>query len=401
MSEYIFTAPGRIEIGGNHTDHQHGIVLAAAINLKTKARVTMLPGPFIAIKSEGYEPFEIALTDLEKKPEEVNTSAGLVRGIASWYAGRGEALQGFAAEITSEVLPGSGLSSSAAFEVLIAEIINQTSCGGKYDKVQLAKIGQWAENNYFGKPCGLMDQMASSCGGAIRIDFGNAEPEIERIDYDFAGSGHTICIIDSRADHANLTGEYAAITKELHDVCECFGRSFLREIDEAEFYAKIEEVRGTAGDRAVKRAIHVYDENKRVVKEAMALKTGDFYSFLELVNASGYSSYHLLQNVIPEGGSETEGLAGALALVKKLLAGRGAYRVHGGGFAGTALAFVPNDMLDVFKAGIEEKLGAGACHIISISPEGVAYEPKNRYEDAVWTEVKPGHFVLVNEDVKL
>ena len=375
MSEYIFTAPGRIEIGGNHTDHQHGIVLAAAINLKTRARVTMLPEPFITIKSEGYEPFEISLSELEKRPEEANTSAGLVRGIAAWYAGRGETLQGFSAEITSEVLPGSGLYSSAAFEVLIAEIINQTSCGGKYDKVQIAKIGQWAENNYFGKPCGLMDQMASACGSAIRIDFGNTEqPEIEQIGYDFTKSGHTICIIDSRADHANLTGEYAAITKELHDVCACFGKDFLRDIEEADFYAKIDEVRKLAGERAVGRAIHVYDENKRVAKEALSLKTGDFNSFLELVNASGYSSYHLLQIVIPEGGSETEGLAGALALVKELLAGRGAYRVHGGGFAGTALAFVPDDILDEFKAGIEEKLGAGACHIISISPEGVTFK---------------------------
>ena len=368
--EAFFSAPGRTEIGGNHTDHQHGKVLAAAINLDTKAAVSRNKDGVIRVKSEGFDYFEINLDCLEPIESEKGTTRALVRGIAARITQLGHTVTGFDAYITSSVLPGSGLSSSAAFEVLIGTIINELdNCG--LTAVEIAQIGQYAENVFFGKPCGLMDQTASSVGNIITIDFADtANPVVQPIDVDFSAFGHSLCIIDSGADHADLTEEYAAITGELKKLCACYGKNYLREIPEEEFYRRLAETRKNVGDRAVLRAIHIYEDNKRVDGEIDALENGDFDSFLRLVNESGRSSWMLLQNVTPTGYTDDQAVAFALTVCEKLLHGRGACRVHGGGFAGTIQAFVPNDMLKQFKEEIEAYLGTGRCHVLNIRPRG-------------------------------
>ena len=290
--------------------------------------------------------------------------------MAAGISARGFKVPGFDAYVTSRVLPGSGLSSSAAFEVLMGTIISHLS-GAGLTALEIAQLGQYAENVFFGKPCGLMDQAASSLGGAITIDFADKDhPQVERLDLDLGVFGYALCIVDSGADHADLTDEYAAIPDELGEVCAVFGKQHLREVPEAEFYARLSAVRKAAGDRAVLRAVHVYEENRRVEKQVQALKAGDFDSFLELVKASGRSSWMYLQNVVPSGYKRHQELGVALALAEKLLGGRGACRVHGGGFAGTIQAFVPLEMLEDFRAGIEAVLGAGCCHVLSIRSEG-------------------------------
>lgn len=368
--QYIFSAPGRTELGGNHTDHQHGQVLAAAVDLDTTAAVAENGENFIRVISEGYPMCIVELTDLLARPEEQGSTAALVRGVAAGIAQRGHRLCGFDAYVSSRVLPGSGLSSSAAFEVLMGTIINHIlSCG--LTPVEIAQIGQYAENVYFGKPCGLMDQMASSVGNIIGIDFKDPQaPVVEEVDYDFSTSGYSLCIIDSGADHADLTGEYAAIPGELERICAMFGKSYLRQVDESLFYSSLKELRRAAGDRAVLRAMHVFEENKRVEKEIAALRANDFEAFLAQVNASGRSSWLYLQNVVPAGYTEHQELAIALALADRLLNGRGACRVHGGGFAGTIQAFVPENMLENFRREIDAVLGNGACHVLSIRPQG-------------------------------
>ena len=369
-AEYIFSAPGRTELGGNHTDHQHGLVLAAAVTLDTKAAAAENNDGCIRVISEGYAPVTVRLNELEMQPEERNTTAALVRGVAAGFLRRGYGVRGFDAYIVSDVLPGSGLSSSAAFEVLIGTVINALS-GGALSLAEIARIGQYAENEYFGKPSGLMDQTASSVGGIVAIDFADpGAPVITPVEFDFAGCGYALCIIDSGADHAELTEEYAAITNELKAVCRVFGKEHLREVDEHEFYARIAEVRRAAGDRAALRAAHVFNENKRCAVETAALGNGDFERFLQLVSESGRSSWMYLQNVIPTGSTARQELAFALLLCERLLGGRGAFRVHGGGFAGTVQAFVPEDMLAGFRAGIDSVLGAGSCHVLSIRREG-------------------------------
>lgn len=371
LKHYRFSAPGRTEIGGNHTDHQHGCVLAAAVDLETVADVVINDRDEICIHSEGYSDFSIALDDLTVHAEEVNTTAALVRGVAAAFAQRGAKLEGFDAKIQSNVLPGSGLSSSAAFEVLIGTICNDLFFGNKLTAVEIAQIGQWAENVYFGKPCGLMDQMASSVGGMVFIDFAQPEtPIVEKIDFDFSKSGYTLCIIDSGADHADLTDEYAAIPMELKQLCACFGKEYLRQIPETEFLKALPNIRGKVTDRAILRAMHVYAENKRVMAQTAALKAGDIDTFLRLCTESGHSSWMYLQNICPVGAVQYQAVALALALCDQLLAGRGAYRVHGGGFAGTVQAFVPNEMLDSFKVSIEQVLGKDSCHILHIRPVG-------------------------------
>lgn len=266
------------------------------------------------------------------------------------------------------MLPGSGLSSSAAFEVLIGRILNGLFFEDKLTPVQIAQIGQYAENVYFGKPCGLMDQTASSVGGLVYIDFRDpAHPVVENVEYDFDGCGYTLCIIDSGADHAGLTENYAAIPGELHKVCRVFGREYLRNVDESEFYARLSEVRKVAGDRGALRAMHIFDDSRRVAEQVAALRSNDFDRFLKLVNDSGDSSWKYLQNVIPSGSREHQSMAFTIALCKKLLNGRGAVRVHGGGFAGTALAFVPDGEFNKFREGVERVLGAGCCHKLSIA----------------------------------
>ena len=368
---YIFSAPGRTEIGGNHTDHQHGCVLAAAVNLETVADVTWNDTDCIVIKSEGYPEFSVCLNDLQVHPEEMNTTASLVRGIAAAFTQRGAKLKGFDAVIHSTVLPGSGLSSSAAFEVLIGTILNELFFDKKLSAIEIAQIGQYAENVYFGKPCGLMDQMASSVGGMVYIDFADSEnPIVEKIDFDFQKAGYALCIIDSGADHADLTDEYAAITRELKELCNCFGKEYLRQIPEAEFMAALPTLRKQVSDRAILRAMHVCWENERVCAQAAALKANDVDTFLRLITESGHSSWMYLQNICPAGFIQKQPVAFALALCNSLLRGKGAYRVHGGGFAGTVQAFVPSHMLDGFKEAVEAGLGEGTCHVLNVRPYG-------------------------------
>ena len=369
--ERYFSAPGRTEIGGNHTDHQRGHVLAAAVNLDTRAAVRLNGTDTIRILSKGYPMSVVELSNLEPVASEINSTPALIRGVAARFTQLGCKVEGFDAYCESTVLPGSGLSSSAAYEVLIGTIVNHMFFEGKVSQPEIAQIGQYAENVFFGKPCGLMDQTASAVGNMVTIDFFDKEhPVIDPVDFDFASCGHALCIIDSGADHADLTDEYAAITSELKAVCAHFGKDVLSQIDEADFFAAIPELRKSCGDRAVLRAIHFYQENARVSQQVAALRAGDFDKFLSLVKQSGYSSYMYLQNVIPAGYKAHQDVAVALALCEHYLCGRGAYRVHGGGFAGTVQAFVPLDLLDSFRSGIDAALGDGACHVLSIRPQG-------------------------------
>ena len=369
--ERYFSAPGRTEIGGNHTDHQRGRVLAGAVNLDTLAAVRINGTDTIRIQSKGYPMSIVNVTELQPVESECNSTPALIRGVAARFTQLGCKVEGFDAYCESTVLPGSGLSSSAAYEVLIGTIINHLFFDGKVSQPEIAQIGQYAENVFFGKPCGLMDQMASAVGNLVTIDFFDKEkPVIEPVDFDFASCGHALCIIDSGADHADLTDEYAAIPGEIKAVAAWFGKEVLTQIDEADFYANIPTLRQVCGDRAVMRAIHFYQENARVPKQVAALKQGDFDTFLKLIKESGYSSYMYLQNVIPAGYRQHQDVAVALALCEHYLNGRGAYRVHGGGFAGTVQAFVPVDLLDAFRAGIDGALGEGACHVLSIRPQG-------------------------------
>ena len=366
-----FSAPGRTEIGGNHTDHQRGRVLAAAVNLDTRAAVRLNGTDTVRILSQGYPMCQVNLNELNPVESEINTTPALIRGVCAKFAQMGAKIAGFDAYCESTVLPGSGLSSSAAYEVLIGTIVNALFYDGKATQPQIAQIGQYAENVFFGKPCGLMDQMASAVGNLITIDFFDREnPVIRSVDVDFSAFGHALCIINTRASHADLTDEYAAIPGEIRSVCAFFGKEVLTQIEEKDFYAAIPALREKCGDRAVLRCIHFYQENARVPQQVAALERGDFDGFLKLLKQSGYSSYMYLQNVIPAGYKEHQDVGVALALCEHLLAGRGGYRVHGGGFAGTVQAFVPVDMLDEFVAGIDAVLGEGACHVLSIRPQG-------------------------------
>lgn len=373
---YLAAAPGRTELGGNHTDHQHGRVLAAAVNLVTEAAIAPNDRREICVQSEGYPMVRISIDDLLPKKSEQGTTAALIRGVAARFVQMGYAIGGFDAYATSTVLPGSGLSSSAAFEVLIGTAINALYAGGRETDVEIAKIAQYAENMYFGKPCGLMDQMASSVGSVIGIDFADPEqPVIERVPFDFDASGYALCIIDSGADHANLTDEYAAIPRDMKAVASLFGKAYLREVKEADFWAMINVARDVCGDRAVLRAMHFFAENERVTRQIAALKAGDVQTYFAEVMASGRSSWNLLQNVVPNGETRHQNMAIALGTADQLLAGEGAYRVHGGGFAGTIQAFVPKTKLDSFRRGIEHVLGPGACHVLSVREQGGVVEP--------------------------
>ena len=367
----VFSAPGRTEIGGNHTDHQHGRVLTGSVNLDIIAAVAPNGENVIRMQSEGFPLTVVELSDLEIHPEEYNQSASILRGTAAWFARQGCRLEGINIYAASTVFKGSGLSSSAALEVLLGNIFNSLFNENKCTPVQIAQIGQYAENVYFGKPSGLLDQMGSSVGGMVTIDFeDNANPVVERIDFDFASAGHALCIIDSGADHADLTDEYVAVPNELKTICAHFGKSVLREVPEEDFYVALPELRKECGDRAVLRAIHIYDDNRRVEEQVAALRRNDFDAFLEQVRASGLSSWRCLQNVVPAGYKEHQDVALVLAVCERLLNGRGACRVHGGGFAGTIQAFVPLDMLEGFKAEMERVLGEGRCHVLTVRPVG-------------------------------
>ncbi len=369
--ERYFSAPGRTEIGGNHTDHQRGRVLAAAVNLDVRTAVALNGSAEMRVLSKGYELFSVNINELQPLEAEINTAPALLRGVAARFKQLGCELQGFDAYCETDVLQGSGLSSSAAFEVLMGTIINHLFFDAKVSQPEVAQIGQYAENVFFGKPCGLMDQTASAVGNLVTIDFFDKEkPIITPVNFDFASCGHALCIIDTRASHAELTDEYSAIPGEIKKVAEHFGKEVLSQIDEDEFYAAIPQLREKCGDRAVLRAVHFYAENKRVPLQVKALEEGDFDSFLELVKESGRSSWVYLQNVTPAGYKEHQDMALALALCERYLKGRGASRVHGGGFAGTVQAFVPFDILEKFRAGIDAVLGEGACHVLSIRPHG-------------------------------
>ena len=369
----LYSAPGRTEIGGNHTDHQHGRVLAGSVNIDMIAAAAPNDKNQLRVQSEGYDLCVIDLNDLEARKEEENTTASLLRGECAAFTQRGAKLAGLDVYISSNVPKGSGVSSSAAFEVLIGVILNDCFMTEKVSPIAIAQIGQWAENVYFGKPCGLMDQMASSVGNIITIDFASpAKPVVEPVAVDFSKAGLALCILDSGADHADLTDEYAAIPAECRAVAAVCGGEVLRDVPFETFLAKLPECRRQCGDRAVLRAFHVYADNDRVAKQVAALHDGDFGTFLCLVNESGCSSWEYLQNVIPAGYKEHQEVGVTIAAAKQLLGDKGAVRVHGGGFAGTVQAFVPVEMLDEFKAGMEAILGEGRCHVLSIRPEGGA-----------------------------
>ncbi len=366
----LFSGPGRTEIGGNHTDHQHGRVLCGSVDLDMLACAAPNGLGAVRFVSQGYPALEIDLNDLAPKQEEQNTSAALVRGVAAKIKELGYPLSGFDACAVSTVLSGSGLSSSAAYETLVGNIFNHFCCGDKLDPVTIAKIGQYAENVYFGKPCGLMDQMGSSVGGAVFIDFNDpADPVVEQVDYDFTKSGHALCIVDTGSSHGDLTDDYAAVTREMGAVAAHFGKTVLRDVSVTDFRAAIPALREECGDRAVLRAMHFYDDDHTVNLEAAALKNGDFDFFLTLVNQSGLSSALHLQNTWSVHDPRQQAIPLALAEAERLLDG-GAVRVHGGGFAGTIQAWVPLGDLEAFKNGMEALLGQGKCHVLRIRPVG-------------------------------
>ena len=367
----LFSGPGRTEIGGNHTDHQHGRVLCGSVDLDMLACAAPNGTDLVRIQSEGYPALEVDLRDLKVREEEKNSSPALVRGVAARLAELGCRPAGFDAYVTSTVLSGSGLSSSAAYEILVATIIDCFFGGGTLDPVERAKVGQYAENVYFGKPCGLMDQMGSSVGGAVAIDFADpAAPVVKKVEYDFTRSGHALCIVDTGSCHADLTDDYADITREMGAVAAHFGKKFLRDVDEGAFRATLPQLRQECGDRAVLRTMHFFEEDCRAEQEAQALEQGDFAAFLALVDQSGLSSALNLQNTWSAAAPQQQAIPVALAVGRELLGGSGAIRVHGGGFAGTIQAFVPNEKLETFQQGMEELLGPGMCHILHIRPQG-------------------------------
>lgn len=373
----LFSAPGRTEIGGNHTDHQHGCVLAGSINLDVIAAARPNGTNTVRIQSRNYPLDVIELDDLEIHEEQYDKAISLIRGVIRKFVDCGYDVKGFDAYTVSNVLKGSGMSSSAAFEVLIGTIINGLFANNEVNPVEIAKFGQFAENVYYNKPSGLMDQMASSVGSVVAIDFDSTEkPIVKKVEFDLQKHSHALCIIDSGADHADLTDEYATIPVDMKSVAEVFGKEYLREIDKKEFFANIKNVREKIhNDRAILRAIHFFNDNERAKAEADALLADDFERFLTLVRESGRSSYMYLQNVFAASMPENQAVSFTLAMCDEILSDRGAYRVHGGGFAGTVQAFVPFDMLDEFKTKIEAALGAGMCHILSIRPVG-GYELK-------------------------
>lgn len=367
----LFSTPGRTELGGNHTDHQHGHGLAASVDLDTIACVVPNGTQTIRIKSRHHRMAEVDLGDLSIHPEETGNSVSLVRGVAARLSQLGYSVGGFDAYTTTRVLRGSGLSSSAAFEVLVATIMNHLFCGGAFQPTDLAKIGQYAENAYFGKPCGLLDQLSCATGGIVSIDFHNPdEPVLRRVQVDLASYGYALCIIDTRASHADLTADYAAIPQEMGQVAACFGREVLGDVDYAQFRENLPTVRATCGDRAVLRAYHFFLDDRRVGLECDALERGDFDEFLHLVRQSGRSSYMYLQNVSNYRESRCQPVALLLAVAEDLLGGEGACRVHGGGFAGTIQAFVPLARLDAFVSGMEAVTGPGTCHVLSFREAG-------------------------------
>ncbi len=367
----LFSAPGRTEVGGNHTDHQHGCVLAGSVDLDAIAVVSLNNDNIVRIKSEGYPIDEIDLNELGPDPDEYGRASALIRGMLFYMKEEGYKIGGFNAYTTSNVLKGSGLSSSAAFEVLVGNIISGMFNNGACNAVEIAKMAQKSENVFFGKPCGLMDQMASSVGGFTGIDFYDTEnPIIEKIDFDLKANDFTLCIVDTGGNHADLTPEYAAIPAECKSVAAYFGKEYLRDVNREEFFDNIANLREECGDRAVLRAIHFYSDNQTAQLEKIALSQGNFDEFLNLIKSSGNSSFKYLQNVYASSSPREQGLSLALALSENVLKGRGACRVHGGGFAGTIQAFVPNDLLVEYKTTLSKVFGENSCYELNIRPIG-------------------------------
>ncbi len=367
----LYSAPGRSEIGGNHTDHQHGNVLCASVNVDAIAVAGNINPDKVRVLSKGYDIMTISLDDLEKKTEEEGTTIALIKGVLGRMKELGFAVGGFDAYITSDVLSGSGLSSSAAFETIIGTIVSGLYNEMTVDPVEIAKIGQYAENVYFGKPCGLMDQMACSVGSLCRIDFLHPEePKIEKIDFDLASVGYSLCITDTKGSHADLTPDYAAVPHEMKEVAECFNKEVLRDLPEEEFMRDINIARKKCGDRAVLRALHFYGENRRAVEEAEALTKGDFYEFLRIFRQSGDSSYKYLQNVYTNHDVGHQNVSIGIAVSEYVLKGRGVPRVHGGGFAGTMQAFVDDRAVNEYKTAMDGLYGEGSCMVYKIRKYG-------------------------------
>ena len=366
----IFSASGRTEIGGNHTDHQHGCVLAAAVNLDTIAVVSFHNDGIIRVHSEGYEPFSINLNNISELSEKTGTAA-IVSGIAVSFMEKGTEIGGFDLYCTSDVKSGSGISSSAAFETLIGTIIDTYYNGNAAGAVEIAKIGQFAENVYFGKNSGLMDQTVSSVGGLVFIDFFDTEnPKVESFSFDFEKYGYCICITDTKSSHDDLTDDYSAIRNEMESVAREFGTTHLRFVSEAAFYNNIPELRQNCSDRAIIRAAHFFEENTRAKLEAAALQEGNIELFLELVRKSGHSSATLLQNQYSCSAPENQAITLAIMMSRKLLGDNGAVRVHGGGFAGTIQAFVPLELADAYTSEMSRIFGDGSCQKLRIRTVG-------------------------------
>lgn len=367
----IYSAPGRSEIGGNHTDHQHGQVLAAAINLDAIAIVRPINQLIVEIISDGYDKVVVNLNALEKQEEEKETTTALIKGVLAGLQKQGYVLGGFQAYITSDVLIGAGLSSSAAYETLIGTIVSGLYNQGCVSAVTIAEIGQFAENEYFGKPCGLMDQMACSVGSLVHIDFADiTSPVIEKLEMDIEHYGYSLCITDTKGSHADLTSDYAAIPLEMKQIATFFGKDVLHDVTKEQVLENMNQLRKLAGDRAVLRAFHFFNENVRVEQEVHAIQAGDIQTFLMQVKASGDSSYKYLQNIYSNADVKQQNMSLALMLSEMILGDQGACRVHGGGFAGTIQAFVKNEIVDNYKRQMNQVFGEDACKVLKIRKYG-------------------------------
>lgn len=367
----IFSAPGRSEVSGNHTDHQHGLVLATSINLDAIGVVSKTDDNVIKLVSGDAPMLSISLDDLNVKEEEKCSTAALIRGVAAGLKKEGYKTGGFEVYVTSDVLMGSGMSSSAAFETLIGTIISGLYNDMKVSAVEIAKIGQYAENVYFGKPCGLMDQMACSIGGLVYVNFEKPEnPDVEALALDLNEYGYSLCITDTKGSHADLTDEYAAVPEEMKKIAGFFGKEVLLGITENDIYKNIGKLRELAGDRAVLRALHFISENERVKEEVYALKNKNIEKLLEIIKESGNSSFKFLQNIYSNKNVNCQNVSLALAISELTLKDRGVCRVHGGGFAGTIQAFVKNEAVDEYQERMDSVFGSGACNILKIRQYG-------------------------------
>jgi len=367
----VFSVPGRSEICGNHTDHNRGEVFAASIDLDIVAVARVTKSGKIRVTSEGFSECDVSLSDLSPKKGDEGTSASLIRGVSDGFLQKNFKTVPFDCYMTSDVLGGSGLSSSAAFEIMISNILNHFANSGKIDATTLSQISQYAENVHFGKPCGLMDQMACAYGGFVHIDFADPKaPVCDSIPFDIGGAGYALCIVSTGGSHADLTDDYAAVPAEMKAVAAYFGKDALRAVSRDDVMKNIPALREKVGDRAILRALHFFDENDRVRAMQSALAAGDIDAFLNIINASGESSAMMLQNYFAPKAPAEQGITLAYAAAKEILGGKGAVRVHGGGFAGTIQAFVPKKALDCFVSGMESAFGKGSVSVLNVRPLG-------------------------------